>query len=121
MKIAAAITTNKGLGSTIDPRFGRAIKFLTVDTETGEQEIFENSQNLQAVQGAGIQTAQNVISAGCNAVLTGHCGPKAFATLQAAGVKIYLSDGLTVGQAIDAITTGDLLPSAGADVEGHWG
>ena len=121
MKIAAAITTNKGLGSTIDPRFGRAVQFLTVNLETGEQIVIQNSQNLQAAQGAGIQSAQNVITAGCDAVLTGHCGPKAFATLQAAGVKIYLAEGLTIGQAIDAISTGDLLPSAGADVEGHWG
>ena len=51
------IVTSQGqeLNSPVDPRFGRAKYFLVVDTETGDFSAADNSQNLNAAQGAGIQ------------------------------------------------------------------
>ena len=40
--------------------------------------------------GAGIQSAQLVVSKGAKAVITGNCGPNAIKTLSAAGVKVFL-------------------------------
>ena len=56
MKIAI---TAKGttLTDEIDPRFGRAPYILIVDTETMEYEALDNSVNVNAFKGAGIQAA----------------------------------------------------------------
>jgi predicted Fe-Mo cluster-binding NifX family protein len=109
-----------GLDSPVDPRFGRARYFVLVDTDSGEHAGHDNAQNLNAPQGAGIQAAQTVARLGAEAVLTGHVGPKAFATLRAAGIAIYAGASGTVREAIDGLTSGRLQPVAKADVEGHW-
>ncbi|NCB09994.1 MAG: hypothetical protein EOM73_17795, partial [Bacteroidia bacterium] len=46
-------------------------------------EVIGNDQNLNSVNGAGIQSAQNVVNLKVNAVITGNCGPKAFMILKA--------------------------------------
>ena len=58
----------------VDPRFGRVQSFVVVDLESGRDALHDNTQNLQAAQGAGIQAAQNVAGLGADAVLTGHVG-----------------------------------------------
>jgi predicted Fe-Mo cluster-binding NifX family protein len=104
----------------VDPRFGRARFFAVVDTETGAFSAADNVQNLNAAQGAGIQAGQNVVELGAGAVITGHVGPKAFATLQAGGVKVYTGADGTVAEAIEQFKAGQLNESSGADVQGHW-
>lgn len=106
--------------SEVDPRFGRAKYFVLVDTETGQHEAHDNAQNLNAPQGAGIQAAQSVARLGANAVLTGHVGPKAFATLSAAGIAIFTGAAGTVKEAIEKHKAGQLKTTDKADVEGHW-
>jgi len=112
--------TGSDLNSDLDQRFGRAKQFILVDSETNAATILENTQNMNAAQGAGIQAAQNVINAGADAVVTGNCGPKAFEVLQAAGVKIYHSRESSVGEALKAILNGDLQEADSANVESHW-
>ena len=108
------------LSSPVDPRFGRAQTFIIYDSETGAFEALDNRQNLQAAQGAGIQAAQNVVRSGAEVVLTGHCGPKAFAVLSRAGVEIFTGAAGSVQEAVEAWKSGSLSKAAGADVEGHW-
>jgi predicted Fe-Mo cluster-binding NifX family protein len=108
------------LESPVDPRFGRTKYFLLVDTNTGEFSAHDNAQNLNAPQGAGIQAAQTVAQLGAEAVLTGHVGPKAFTTLQAANIAVYTGISGTVENAIKQFKTGHLSLAAKADVEGHW-
>ncbi len=108
------------MDSQVDPRFGRAAQFIMVDSDTGEANAMDNKQNLQAAQGAGIQAGQTVANAGAKAVLTGHCGPKAYATLNAAGIEVYTGAKGTVAQAFEEYKSGKLEKAAGADVEGHW-
>jgi predicted Fe-Mo cluster-binding NifX family protein len=108
------------LESPLDPRFGRAKMFVLFDTETEKIEVIGNQQNMNAAQGAGIQSAQNVVRAGAQAVITGHCGPKAFRTLSAAGVSVYCSSASTVGEAVSLFKNGELKKTETADVEGHW-
>jgi predicted Fe-Mo cluster-binding NifX family protein len=116
------VVTSQGtrLDSPVDPRFGRAKHFVFVDTESGEHTAHDNSQNLNAPQGAGIQAAQAVARLGAEAVLTGHVGPKAFATLRAAGITIYTDASGRVGETVDQLKAGRLTPASKADVEGHW-
>ena len=108
------------MNSAVDPRFGRAKCFIVVDTETGDFTSHDNSQNLDAVQGAGIQTGRNVIDLGVEAVITGNVGPKAFTTLQAGGVKIYVGAAGPVANALEKFKAGELECVSKANVEGHW-
>ena len=119
MKIAI---TSQGaeLSSEVDPRFGRAQCFIIYDLDTDQFEVVDNEQNLNAPQGAGIQAAQSVAAHDVGVVLTGHCGPNAFKTLDSAGIKIVVGVTGTVQDAIDAFKAGELKPAGGADVEGHW-
>ena len=126
MKIAIT-SQGQALDSQVDSRFGRARFFIVVDTETCEFSASDNGQNLNAAQGAGIQAGKNVVDLGVEAVVTGHVGPKAFATLQAGGVKVYTgaadSAGAktgTVAEAIEQFKAGQLKQTNDADVEGHW-
>ena len=119
MKIAlTALGTT--LESEIDSRFGRARNFLLYETETGALSAIDNSVNLNAVQGAGIQSAGNIAASGAKAVITGHCGPKAFRVLKEAGVKVYTAKPGKVIDAIALFRSGQLSESSDADVEGHW-
>jgi predicted Fe-Mo cluster-binding NifX family protein len=119
MKIAVT-SQGTNLKSAVDPRFGRAQHVLIVDTESGQFVAHDNVQNLNAPQGAGIQAAQAVIRLGAEAVLTGNVGPKAFTTLQAGNVAVYTGASGTVGEAVERFKSGQLQPSAKANVEGHW-
>jgi len=119
MKIAVT-AQGKELSSEIDLRFGRAKFLLVVDTETNNFEVHDNELNLNAVQGAGIQTGQNIANLGVEAVITGNVGPNAFKTLNAANVKIFLAEKQTVGEAVDLFKAGKLKEVGDANVEGHW-
>jgi len=56
MKIAVT-STGKDLESPMDPRFGRAAYILIVDTDTLDVEVLDNTENVNAFKGAGIQAA----------------------------------------------------------------
>lgn len=119
MKIAVTAKGNS-LESLVDERFGRAHCFIVMDTETGETEVHDNQVNLNAAQGAGIQSAQNVANLGVEAVLTGHVGPNSFRTLSAAGIEVYTGVTGSVRDAIDKFNSGQMSPISAPDVEGHW-
>jgi predicted Fe-Mo cluster-binding NifX family protein len=108
------------MSSEMDPRFGRANCFIVVDTVTGEHLAVDNTQNLNAAQGAGIQAAQSVARLKAEAVLTGHCGPKAFRVLNEAGIKIYVGAEGTVQTAVEKLKAGEYKVAGCPDVEGHW-
>jgi predicted Fe-Mo cluster-binding NifX family protein len=119
MKIAFT-TSGDNPDASMDSRFGRAAKFLIYNLEADTFEIINNSQNLNAAQGAGIQAASTVARSGAKALVTGHCGPKAFHVLSAAGIKVYTADALTVKQALEQFKQGKLQETTSADVESHW-
>jgi predicted Fe-Mo cluster-binding NifX family protein len=119
--VKVAVTSQgPDLTSAVDPRFGRAKFFIVVDTATGESTAHDNTQNLNALQGAGIQAAQKVVSLGVEAVLTGNVGPKAFTTLQAGGVKTYIGGARSVTDAVEQLKAGRLECVSKPNVEGHW-
>ena len=119
MKIAI---TAKGtqLDSEVDPRFGRAPYILIVDTETLAFEAVDNSDNVNAFKGAGIQAASLVSQRGATVLMTGYCGPKAFTTLQAAEVKVVNDVTGTVRDAVEAFKAGRVTYADGANKDGHW-
>jgi len=120
MKIAVT-ATGQDLSASTDPRFGRAEGFIIYDTESKGFEYVSNTQNAQSVQGAGIQSAKNVIDTGATVLLTGNIGPKAYTALNAAEIEIYLCPDGTVENAVRAYQNNELEKSADANVSGHWG
>jgi predicted Fe-Mo cluster-binding NifX family protein len=118
--IVAVTAKGKNLSSEVDPRFGRAPYILIVDTKTMECEALDNSSNVNAFKGAGIQAATMVAEKGAEVLLTGYCGPNAFRTVQAAGIKVVNDVTGTVQQAIDTFRSGKVQYSENANVEGHW-
>ena len=119
MKIAV---TSKGmdLNSQVDPRFGRAEYILIVDSETFDFEVLDNKENVNAMSGAGIQTAVTVSEKGANILLTGFCGPNAFRALKAANIEVANDASGTVIEAVKAYLDGELPTAEEANVEGHW-
>lgn len=119
MKVAV---TSQGpdIKSEVDPRFGRAKWFVIVDTETGETTSFDNREGMEAMSGAGVQSAARISRLDVEFVLTGHCGPNAFRTLTEAGIEVVTSVKGTVEEAIERLKQGELSPSSEADVRGHW-
>ncbi|HHE47218.1 MAG TPA: dinitrogenase iron-molybdenum cofactor biosynthesis protein [Bacteroidetes bacterium] len=119
MKIAICSKGNT-LDAEVDPRFGRCKYFLIVDTESRQVEVVDNSENLNRAGGAGIQSAELISSSGAEALLTGHCGPNAFTTLNAAGLRVFTGIEGSASEAIDQFNRGDLKAMSAPDVEGHW-
>ena len=120
MKIAISAAGRKP-DSPMDARFGRAGYFQIFDSDTGEYEVIDNTTGRDAMQGAGVQAGELVAGKGISALITGHCGPKAFEVLGGAGVKVMLCGGGTVENAVKKFMDGDLKEAAGPDVNGHWG
>lgn len=119
MRIAMSVSGHD-LSAVIDPRFGRAAGFLTIDSESMEYEYRANP-NMGAAGGAGISTAQMVIDWGVQTIITGHVGPNAFKVLEAAGIVIHTGAAGTAAEALDAFKR-DQLPRAGAASVGeHFG
>jgi len=119
MKIAVT-SKGKDLDSQVDPRFGRAAYILIVDTDGFEFEVVDNSENVNALKGAGIQAAAMLSDKGAEVLLTGLCGPNAFKTLEVAGVKVTNDASGTVRDAVNAFNEGKLPLADGANVEGQW-
>ena len=119
MKVAVT-ARGEDLLAEVDPRFGRAPYILIVDTETMEYESIDNSANVNAFKGAGIQAATMVAEKGARVLLTGYCGPNAFRTVQTAGVKVVNDVTGTVREAVETLKNGKVAYSTAPNAEGHW-
>jgi len=119
MKIAVS-SSGSSMDAQVDPRFGRCQFFIIYDTDSGSSEALANEFQ-GASGGAGTQAAQMVVSKGVNSVLTGNCGPNAFAVLQDAGVQVVTGAAGTVGEAVKNFEQGGLQSSTGPNVADHAG
>lgn len=117
---ACISSSGNSLESPVDPRFGRAVYFMIVDTDTLDHDAVENPA-LSAGGGAGTQAAQLVIQKGAQSVLTGNIGPNAFEALQAAGVQVYTGVSGSVKEAVDKIRNNELTAVDAPSVGAHHG
>ena len=119
MKIAITSVGPK-LEDKVDPRFGRCRYFILFDTDTNKFEAIENT-GAQGMGGVEIQSGQIMVDRGAEIVLTGSCGPNAFQTLQAAGIKVITGVTGTVQEAIDKFKSGNFKAASQANVSAHSG
>ncbi len=114
MKLAAS-ATGKELDSQIDPRFGRSAYFIIIETDDMSFEAFEN-ENIGMNTGAGISSANFIVSKEVKALLTGNCGPKAMQVFSAAGIDVFTGQTGIVKDAVENYKKGLLQSSPEATV-----
>ena len=83
-------------------------------------ESLENP-NLALGGGAGIQSAQLLANYEVEVVLTGNCGPNAFATLNAAGIEVIVGASGVVRQVVEGYKQGAFSGTSQANVASHFG
>jgi len=107
--LIAIPTTGEGVDSALDPRFARALMFAIVDSEPGEIVEVITNPHIAAGGGVGLTTSQMLANRGIKAVVASAVGPNALSVLQAAGIAIYSSAGLSsVKEVIDSLKSGNL-------------
>ena len=119
MKVAVTAQGDT-LDSPVDANFGRAAYFLIVNTDDESFDVINNSANVNAMGGAGVQAAQDVIDTGVEWILTGSIGPRAFGVISSTGVKIGSGATGTVRDALKRLKEGgfDSLDQSGVGPEG---
>ncbi len=120
MKIAIT-STGTDLNSDVDPRFGRAAYFIVYDTESGNFETIDNSENASAGSGVGIKSGQLMIDKGVEWVITGSVGPNAFQVLSSAGIKVASGASGKVSEAIEAFKSGKFSETNSPTAQSHHG
>jgi len=53
-------------------------------------------------------------------LMTGHCGPNAFTTLKAAGIKVVIGQSGTVKEAFNRLNRNEVAFTDKPNAEGHW-
>jgi predicted Fe-Mo cluster-binding NifX family protein len=119
MKICVS-STAENLEAQLDPRFGRCLYLVIVDSENMQFEAIPNMA-AGATGGAGIQAAQTIVNKGVKVVITGNVGPNAFGSLSAAGIEIVTGASGTVKEVIEKFKKGQLEKTGSPTVNGHFG
>ena len=119
MKIGIS-SLGKNLDAKVDSRFGQSKHFIVLDLDTMEFKTVDNT-TVMASGGAGVSTAQLMVNEGVEIVITGNCGPKAYRTLSAGGIKVVIGASGTVKHALDEFQSGSLGVSSGPNVSTHFG
>lgn len=108
------------LNSEMDPRFGRCVYFIFVETTKSGFEAFANKYTDEA-GGSGIQSGQFVCEQGAEVVITGSMGPNAYNTLNAAGIKIITGVSGIIKDVLFKYKSGELKPVENLTVSSHSG
>jgi len=119
MKICVSATANT-LDAQVDPRFGRCLYLVIVDSENMRFESFPNVAS-GAGGGAGIQAAQIIAGKGAKVLITGNVGPNAFQALSASGIRIVTGASGTVKEVVEKYKRGELSDTGAPTVRGHFG
>jgi predicted Fe-Mo cluster-binding NifX family protein len=102
-------TMGDGLDAPMNGHFGRAERFLVVDTgaERGTRVVINPARAVG--HGAGLQAANLVRDLAVDAVISGTYGRKACESLCASGIRAWLAPpALTAGEALALLRVGRL-------------
>lgn len=106
MKVCIPTNEDKGKESVAFSHFGSAPLFLLVDTDTGAIEKIDNSDSHHEHGMCHPMAALD--NRVVDAVLVGGIGRRALMGLNAAGIKVFKSEELTVTELVGKINAGDL-------------
>lgn len=107
-KKIAISSTSSSPSSPIDERFGRCTCFMIWDPETQEYKSLSNTGN-ESAHGAGTGAVQALIKNDVGLVISHRVGPKAFAALEEAQIKIFSGvTGKTVEEALKSYQADEL-------------
>ncbi len=117
----AVTAKGSSLEAPFDERFGRASYFIIIDSDSGEiVKEFNNEQNLNAVQGSGIESSKVLADLDVSVLLSGHVGPKALEVLIMGKISAYKVEASTVQEAFTKFKAKDVTLIHEADVATHW-
>lgn len=113
-----AVTAQEGrIDSPVDSRFGRAPFFMIANSDTMEVYAYDNSEGVNAGNGAGTSTAQLMAEQNVEILFTGKVGPKAAEVLEKAGVKVVEQTTGTVEDVLAAALRNVIMPQGDAQQE----
>ena len=118
--LIAITAMENSLQSEIDPRFGRSAYYMIVNTETGEVTVHDNSDGVNASNGAGTGAAQTLSEYGVETLYTGRVGPKAADVLNRANIVYYENITGTVQDILDRLENGEAFKSTKATGQSNY-
>ena len=108
MNICIPVMEDKGTASPVSQHFGSAPLFMIVDTETGACRAVPNRN---AHHGHGLcMPLASLAGERIDGMVVGGIGQGALAKLEATGVRIFLSENVTVEETVAAFKAGALKP-----------
>jgi predicted Fe-Mo cluster-binding NifX family protein len=102
--IIAVTAKEASLQSEVDPRFGRAAYFLIANSRTGEVYAHDNTEGIEADNGAGTGASQQLAEYKVDVLYTGHVGPKAAEVLDKAKIAYHENTTGTVEEVLARIS-----------------
>jgi predicted Fe-Mo cluster-binding NifX family protein len=119
MKVCMPINEDRGLQSPLCAHFGSAPLFMIVDTDGhGCRTV----QNLNQHHGQGMcMPLASLRGENIDGMVVGGIGEGALSKLQAAGIRVYLSNVPTVEATLSALEAGSLREVAPGDACAHHG
>ncbi len=120
MNLCLPVTGNLGLKSPVSAHFGSAPLFLVVDTESGQCREIPN-RNQHHAHGM-CQPLESLAGERFDGIVVGGIGQGALAKLRAKGVRVFLANAGTVGDAVAAFTSGaleEVSPATACAGHGH--
>lgn len=104
----AICSTGSTPASIVDERFGRCAYFMIWDPETKAYAPLSNTST-ESAHGAGTGAIQKLAENKVGLILSQRIGPKAFAVLEQADIKIFSGiTGKTVAEALKSYEDGEL-------------
>jgi len=107
MRIAVS-TRQPSPDALVEPHFGHAPWFMVYDPEREAWEAFQNDPGPPGAKGAGMRTAERILGAGVEAVITGRLGPHPLEKLREAGIRVCRANGITAAAAVEEFRRGAL-------------
>ena len=102
--IIAITAKGASLQSEVDPRFGRAAYFLIANSLTGEVYAHDNTEGIEADNGAGTGASQLLAEYKVDVLYTGHVGPKAAEVLDKAKITYHENTEGTVEEVLSRLS-----------------
>jgi predicted Fe-Mo cluster-binding NifX family protein len=108
MRICIPVLEDRGLDSPVSAHFGSAPAFMIVDTASSACRVIDNARQHHAH--GMCQPLSALAGETVDGLIVGGIGRGALMKLRAAGITVFRADQPTVGEAVAALSAGNLQP-----------